>query len=78
MRSTSGIHVPPRERLNLHASVNRYSLVLSSVRAALKDPNWLEAMIEEYHALLGNDTWDLVPSPWNANIVSGKWVFATS
>jgi hypothetical protein len=32
-------------------------------------------MTEEYHALLGNDTWDLVPPPQNANIVSGKWVF---
>jgi hypothetical protein len=32
-------------------------------------------MTEEYRALLGNDTWDLVPPPRNANIVSGKWVF---
>jgi hypothetical protein len=38
-RSTSGIHVPPHERLNLHASVNRYSPVPSSARAVLKDPN---------------------------------------
>jgi hypothetical protein len=32
-------------------------------------------MTEEYHALFGNDTWDLVPPPWNANIVSSKLVF---
>jgi hypothetical protein len=32
-------------------------------------------MTEEYRALLGNDTWDLVPPPRNANIVSSKWVF---
>jgi hypothetical protein len=32
-------------------------------------------MIEEYCALLGNNTWDLVPPPHNANIVFGKWVF---
>jgi hypothetical protein len=32
-------------------------------------------MTEEYRALLGNDTWDLVPPPQNANIVFGKWVF---
>jgi histone deacetylase 1/2 len=41
-RSTSDIHVPPRERLNLHVSVNRYSPAPSSARVALKDPNWLE------------------------------------
>jgi hypothetical protein len=52
-----------------------YSLVPISARTALKDPNWLQAMTEEYRALLGNDTWDLVPPPQNANIVSGKWVF---
>jgi hypothetical protein len=38
-RSTSDIHVPPREWLNLHASINMYSSVPSSTRAALKDPN---------------------------------------
>jgi hypothetical protein len=32
-------------------------------------------MTEEYRALLDNDTWDLVPPPQNANIISGKWVF---
>jgi hypothetical protein len=74
-RSTSGIHVSPREQLNLHASVNRYSPVPSSACVALKDPNWLEAMIEEYCALLSNDTWNFVPPPRNANIVSDKWVF---
>jgi histone deacetylase 1/2 len=41
----------------------------------LKDPNWLDAMTEECHSLLGNDTWDLAPLPWNANIISGKWIF---
>jgi hypothetical protein len=32
-------------------------------------------MTEEYRALLGNNTWDLMPPPQNANIVFGKWVF---
>jgi hypothetical protein len=32
-------------------------------------------MTEEYRALLGNDTWDLIPPPQNANVVSCKWVF---
>jgi hypothetical protein len=32
-------------------------------------------MTKEYRALLGNDPWDLVPPPLNANIVSGKWDF---
>jgi len=44
-------------------------------RSALADPNWRAAMEEEHHALLQNDTWDLVPRPPRANIVTGKWIF---
>jgi histone deacetylase 1/2 len=32
-------------------------------------------MLDEFNALLQNDTWQLVPPPTGANIVSGKWVF---
>jgi hypothetical protein len=32
-------------------------------------------MRDEFHALLSNNTWQLVPRPPNANVVSGKWVF---
>ena len=32
-------------------------------------------MEAEYAALLTNRTWELVPRPPGANIVTGKWVF---
>nr|XP_020174973.1 uncharacterized mitochondrial protein AtMg00810-like [Aegilops tauschii subsp. strangulata] len=32
-------------------------------------------MVEEYGALLSNNTWDLVDPPHNANIVTGKWIY---
>jgi hypothetical protein len=31
--------------------------------------------MEEYKALLSNSTWDLVPWPPGANVVTGKWIF---
>ena len=46
-----------------------------SVRAAVRDPNWLAAMREEYDALVRNRTWELVPRPPGANLITGKWVF---
>jgi hypothetical protein len=31
--------------------------------------------MEEYKALLSNNTWDLVPWPPGVNVVTGKWIF---
>jgi hypothetical protein len=31
--------------------------------------------MEEYEALLSNNTWDLVLRPPGANVVTGKWIF---
>ncbi|KAK1620799.1 hypothetical protein QYE76_026316 [Lolium multiflorum] len=44
-------------------------------RAALRDPRWRAAMQEEYDALQRNGTWELVPRPPSANVITGKWVF---
>ena len=49
--------------------------VPKTFRGGLADPNWRAAMEEEYPALLQNSTWDLVPRPPGANVVSGKWIF---
>jgi histone deacetylase 1/2 len=32
-------------------------------------------MEQEYHALLRNETWTLVPPPLRANVIDSKWVF---
>jgi hypothetical protein len=75
-RRQAGKVFGPRPRLNLHVDTTASpSPVPKSVCGALKDPNWLAAMTDEYGALLANDTWDLVVPPANANIVSGKWIF---
>ncbi|GKB09363.1 ribonuclease H-like domain-containing protein [Tanacetum coccineum] len=39
------------------------------------DPNWQNAMSDEYNALIKNNTWNLVPRPTNANIVRCMWLF---
>jgi len=31
--------------------------------------------MEENFALFSNNTWDLVPRPPGANVVTGKWIF---
>ena len=61
------------DRLNLHAAA--LSPVPTTYRGPLADPNWRQAMDEEFLALQSNNTWTLVPRPPNANIVTGKWIF---
>jgi len=70
-RAKSGFWMPPRPLL--HASP--LSPVPKSFRNGLADPNWRAPMEEEFAALLQNNTWDLVPRPSQANVVTGKWLF---
>ena len=37
--------------------------------------NYIKAMREEMDSLVRNQTWTLVPNPWNRKIVSCKWIF---
>ncbi|GKC97584.1 ribonuclease H-like domain-containing protein [Tanacetum coccineum] len=57
----------PTERLTLH--VSSVPPLLKSYRDAFSDPNWQNAMRDEYHALIKNKTWTLVPRPPDTNIV---------
>ena len=46
-----------------------------SLAEALQHPQWKTAMIEEYEALLQNQTWRLVPPEPGQNMVDCKWVY---
>ncbi|GJZ10062.1 ribonuclease H-like domain-containing protein [Tanacetum coccineum] len=63
----------PPERLNLH--VSSVSPLPKSYRDAFNDSNWQNAMCDEYHALIKNNTWTLVPRPTDTNIVRCMWLF---
>nr|GEU75806.1 ribonuclease H-like domain-containing protein [Tanacetum cinerariifolium] len=63
----------PTEHLNLHMSL---ALPLpKSYRDAFSDLNWQNSMHDEYHALIINKTWTLVPRPLDTNIVRCMWLF---
>ncbi|GJW60436.1 ribonuclease H-like domain-containing protein [Tanacetum coccineum] len=71
-QSQSGI-VKPIERLSLHTS--SLSPIPKSPFIALKDPNWCNAMYDEYNVLVKNGTWILVPRPSDVNLVRSMWLF---
>nr|XP_040253722.1 uncharacterized mitochondrial protein AtMg00820-like [Aegilops tauschii subsp. strangulata] len=51
------------------------SPIPANYKHALRDPNWYNAMLEEYNALVQNKTWSLVSCPAGVHLVSGKWIF---
>ncbi|GJT59360.1 ribonuclease H-like domain-containing protein [Tanacetum coccineum] len=61
------------ERMNCHVTTTS-PLPRSHVHA-LRDPNWKEAMLDEYNALITNGTWVLIPHPANINVVRSMWLF---
>ncbi|GJS29099.1 ribonuclease H-like domain-containing protein [Tanacetum coccineum] len=65
--------VKANPKYNLHVTTS--SPISKSHFHALRDPNWKQAMCDEYKALINNNTWVLVPRPPNVNIVRSMWLY---
>ncbi|GKD73874.1 ribonuclease H-like domain-containing protein [Tanacetum coccineum] len=65
--------VKPNPRFQGH--VSHISPLPKSPSIALSDPNWRDAMYDEYNALIKNSTWILCPKPPNVNMVRSLWLF---
>nr|GEY15682.1 ribonuclease H-like domain-containing protein [Tanacetum cinerariifolium] len=71
-RSQSGI-VKPIDRLSLNTFL--ISPIPKNPSNALRNPQWRNAMYDEYNALIKNGTWLLVPRPAGVNMVRSVWLF---
>ncbi|GJT39133.1 ribonuclease H-like domain-containing protein [Tanacetum coccineum] len=71
-RSKVGI-VKANPKYNFHVTTS-YPISKSHFHA-LRDPNWKQAMCDEYKALIDNETWVLLPRPPNVNIVPSMWLY---
>lgn len=47
----------------------------SSVKEAIENQVWKDAMTKEYQSIIENDVWDIVPRPKDKSVVSSKWLF---
>ena len=43
--------------------------------SAIKQSKWVEAMENEFKALIENKTWNLVPRPLNRPVIGCKWIY---
>ena len=48
-----------------------------TTEAALSNPKWKQAMDSEFHALLRNQTWTLVPRAPHMSVIDHRWIFRT-
>jgi hypothetical protein len=74
-RAQAGVFKPNPRYAHTASTSPDISPIPRSVQVAVRDPNWLGAMREEFAALVGNGTWELVPRPPRAHLITGKWVF---
>nr|GEY19388.1 ribonuclease H-like domain-containing protein [Tanacetum cinerariifolium] len=65
--------VKPNPRFQGH--VSHISPLPMSPSIALSDPNWRDAMYDEYSALIKKSTWIVVPKPPNVNVIRSMWLF---
>ena len=47
----------------------------SSYEEAAEQQVWKVFMIEEYHSILKNDVWDIVPRPERNSVVTSRWIY---
>lgn len=77
-RSHSGIF-KHRHIADLAQTPLIHALLASSVpkgfKSVAKHPHWIHAMDEEMAALHSHGTWELIPRPFEMNIVGSKWIF---
>ncbi|XP_024984037.1 uncharacterized protein LOC112519953 [Cynara cardunculus var. scolymus] len=73
-RSRVGITKPnPRYALSVVSSI--VSPVPTSHLDAIWDPNWKNAMLNEYKTIITNDPWEFVPRLSGVNVIRCMWVF---
>ena len=42
---------------------------------AMKDPTWVDSMVEEYDSIVKNNVWEIVPRPIDKSMVGSRWIY---
>ncbi|KAJ0877759.1 putative RNA-directed DNA polymerase [Helianthus annuus] len=65
----------PNPRYSCNVTSTPISPVPKNYASAFSDPNWQNAMTNEYKALMENGTWELVPRPHDTPVIRCMWLF---
>ena len=47
----------------------------SSFEEVVKDPAWVDAMVEEYDSIVRNSAWEIVPRSKGKSVVGSRWIY---
>ena len=47
----------------------------STFEEASKKHVWRDSMMEEYHSIIKNDVWEIVPRPKGKSVVTSRWIY---
>ena len=47
----------------------------SSFQEEVQQPNWVDAMVEEYDTIVKNSAWEIVPRPVDKSVVGSRWIY---
>lgn len=65
-------HLKPCQTLNLTHQLHQTTTTYS---AAIQQPNWHQAMLEEYQALKSQNTWVVIPPSTDQNLLGCCWTY---
>nr|XP_016489332.1 PREDICTED: uncharacterized protein LOC107809250 [Nicotiana tabacum] len=74
-RSMVGTHKPNPKYALLTSHLESLPIEPTCFSSAIKDHKWRDAIVEEFNALLKNQTWTLVPYHLHMNVIGNKWVY---
>ena len=41
----------------------------------MQQPNWVDAMVEEYDSIVKNSAWEIFPRPVRKSVVGYRWIY---
>ena len=41
----------------------------------MKDPTWVDAIVEEYDSIVKTSAWEIVPRPIDKSVVGSRWIY---
>ena len=47
----------------------------SSFQKVVKQPIWVDAMVDEYDSIVNNSAWEIVPRPVDKSVVGSRWIY---